>query len=219
MEHSLAVVESHKLRIERLPLGPWGTNSYLVICKATGKSALVDAPGEAERVEEWLRATKPKYILMTHNHRDHIGALAELRSILEIPVAAHAADAGALPAAVDTLLADGQVLPLGDLQIKVVHTPGHTPGSLCYLVDGVLVSGDTLFPGGPGSTRTPAALAEIIKSITEKLFVLPDDTPVHPGHGDATVLKKEKAEFAVYSSRPHDPNLCGDVAWLAANEK
>jgi glyoxylase-like metal-dependent hydrolase (beta-lactamase superfamily II) len=79
-----------------------------------------------------------------------------------------------------------------------------------------LISGDSIFPGGPGKTRSPAALKQIIKSITEEIFVLPDDTQIYPGHGDSTVLKKEKDEFAVFSSRLHDPGLCGDVLWLSS---
>ncbi|MFC2052628.1 MBL fold metallo-hydrolase, partial [Chloroflexota bacterium] len=74
----------------------------------------------------------------------------------------------------------------------------------------------TIFPGGPGKARSPADLKQIIKSITEKIFVLPDDTQIYPGHGDSTVLKKEKDEFAVFSSRPHAPDLCGNVLWLSS---
>lgn len=216
MADALTVADNGKLKIERRQLGPWGTNAYIIVCKVTGESVLVDAPDEARRLVEWLRPTSQKYILMTHNHMDHVGALAEVHSALGIPVAAHPSDARGLPVAPEVMLTDGDVIPLGNLEIKVLHTPGHTPGSVCFLVDGVLISGDTLFPGGPGKTRTPGAFAEIVESITRKLFVLPDDTPVHPGHGDSTVMKKEKTEFATFSSRPRDPNLCGDVAWLSS---
>jgi len=98
----------------------------------------------------------------------------------------------------------------------VLHTPGHTPGSLCLLSGKHLFSGDTLFPGGPGKTGNPAAFEQIINSITEKLFILPDETLVYPGHGEDTVLGKEKQEFAVFSSRPRTPGLCGDVLWLSS---
>jgi glyoxylase-like metal-dependent hydrolase (beta-lactamase superfamily II) len=77
-----------------------------------------------------------------------------------------------------------------------------------------LISGDTIFPGGPGKTKSPIDLKLIIQSITSKIFVLPDDTVLYPGHGDSTLLRKEKEEFAIFSSRPHDPNLFGDVLWL-----
>jgi glyoxylase-like metal-dependent hydrolase (beta-lactamase superfamily II) len=96
-----------------------------------------------------------------------------------------------------------------------MHTPGHTPGSLCFRTGRYLISGDTIFPGGPGKTGSPAAFQEILKSITDKILPLDDDTLVYPGHGEKTVLKKEKEEFAIFSSRPHPPNLCGDVLWLS----
>jgi glyoxylase-like metal-dependent hydrolase (beta-lactamase superfamily II) len=153
---------------------------------------------------------------MTHGHIDHVGALSELKSRLEIPVAAHPLDAGSLPSPPDIQLNDGDEIFFGTVRLKVFHTPGHTPGSVCFLTGQYLISGDTIFPGGPGRTNTPGALAQIIDSITRKIFVLPDDTRVHPGHGGSTVLKKEKEEFAVFSSRPHDPNLCGDVLWLSS---
>jgi len=97
----------------------------------------------------------------------------------------------------------------------VLHTPGHTPGSLCFLVGCYLISGDTIFPGGPGRTGSPDDFKQIINSITEKILVLPDDTQIYPGHGNSAVLKNEKEEFAVFCSRPHEPNLCGEVLWLS----
>jgi len=79
-----------------------------------------------------------------------------------------------------------------------------------------LISGDTIFPGGPGKTGSPDNLRQIIESITERILVLPDDTEIYPGHGDSATVKQAKEEFAVFSSRPHDPNLCGDVLWLTS---
>ena len=102
------------------------------------------------------------------------------------------------------------------MSLKVLHTPGHTPGSLCFWVEKHLISGDTIFPGGPGKTKSPADLKRIIESITSKIFVLPDDTAIYPGHGNSTLLKKEKREFATFSSRPHDAYLFGDVLWLSS---
>ncbi len=204
------------VRITRLELGPFGTNAYIVVCQTTGDSILVDAPGEADEVLSQLAGTKPKHIVITHTHIDHIGALEELRAKLKIPVAVHPKDAARLPSRPDIELNDGDIVEVGKLKLKVLHTPGHTPGSLCLLVGKYLIAGDTIFPGGPGKTGTPADLKQIVKSIETKLFVLPDDTEVYPGHGDATVLGKEKKEFAVFASKPHDPNLCGDVLWLSS---
>ncbi|MFC2020550.1 MBL fold metallo-hydrolase [Chloroflexota bacterium] len=210
------VAKDDDIQIERLELGPFGTNAYIVVCQKTRNSVLIDTPAEAGKILERLRGTNPEYILLTHNHMDHLGALSELHSSLKVPLAAHASDSGNLSVTPEMMLNDGDVISAGDLRIEVLHTPGHTPGSLCFKVGRYLLSGDTIFTGGPGRTGSPSALKQIIKSITEKIFALPDDTPIYPGHGDSTVLKKEKEEFDAFSSRSHDPNLCGDIVWLSS---
>ena len=207
------VAEDDAIQIERLELGPFGTNAYIVICRKTQDSVLIDAPAEANIIIDRLKSTNPKYILLTHNHMDHIGALAELQAGLKVPLAAHALDAGNLPSPPEMLLNDGDTVTIGNLKLEVLHTPGHTPGSLCFKVGCYLISGDTIFRSGPGKTKSSADFKQIIKSMTEKIFVLPDATQIYPGHGDSTVLKKEKDEFAVFSSRSHSPDLCGDVLW------
>jgi len=207
--------EIGSIQIERLELGPFDTNAYIVTCRKTKDSALVDAPAESDVIIDKLKNTKPKYILLTHNHMDHIGALAQLRNELKVPLAAHAADAGNLVPPPEMLLSDGDTIWVGNLKLTVLHTPGHTPSSLCFRVARYLISGDTIFPGGPGKTNSPADFNQILKSITGRIFVLPDDIRIYPGHGDSTVLKKEKDEFAVFASRPYDSHLCGDVLWLS----
>ena len=210
------IVKDDSIQIERLSLGPFGTNSYLLICQKAGASVIVDAPGDAEKVLKRLEGTHPKYILMTHNHMDHVDALAALKSALNIPLAAHEDDAGGLPVKPEQFLNDGDTISFGEIQLKVLHTPGHTPGSLCFLTGSYLISGDTIFPGGPGKTWSPDDFKKIVESLRNKIFTLPDETQVYPGHGDATVLKKEKHEFEAFSSKPHDPDLCGDVVWLSS---
>jgi len=210
------MVQDSNVKIIKMELGPWGTNAYILVCQATGDSLLVDAPGEADKVLQQLAGTKPKYMVLTHNHIDHIGALEELKTKLKIPLAAHPADASRLALKPDVELKDGDVVEIGRLSIKVLHTPGHTPGSLCLLLGKYLISGDTIFPGGPGKTGTPDAFKQIVKSIQNKLFMLPDDTQIYPGHGESTVLGKEKKEFAIFNSKEHYPGLCGDVLWLSS---
>jgi len=210
------VVKDDNLQIEKLQLGLFATNAYVLTCRQSGDSVLIDAPAEAGKIAERLKGTNPRYILLTHNHMDHIGALSELRSRLRIPLACHARDAKTLPSPPEIQLNDGDVVLFGNIRLEVLHTPGHTPGSLCLKTGKYLLSGDTIFPGGPGETGSPAEFKQIIKSITSKIFTLDDDTQVYPGHGNSTVLKKEKDEFAVFSSRPHSPNLCGDVLWLSS---
>jgi glyoxylase-like metal-dependent hydrolase (beta-lactamase superfamily II) len=182
----------------------------------TDDSIVVDAPGDPEKILSQLQQTNPKYILMTHNHMDHTGALAKLKSALNVPIAAHAADADRLPIQPDMMLADSDKITFGNIHFTVMHTPGHTPGSLCFYTEGYLISGDTLFPDGPGKTGSPADFRQIVESLKNKLFALPEDTQVFPGHGEHTVLKKEKLAFEDFAARPHEPNLCGDVLWSKA---
>lgn len=207
------VVKNDAIRLERCELGPFGTNSYIMTCLKTGDSVVFDAPGDAPTILGQLKQTNPRYILMTHSHMDHTGALAQFKSALNVPIAAHTADAGRLPIEPDSLLADGQVIAFGNIQLTAIHTPGHTPGSLCFYTKGYLISGDTLFPDGPGKTGSPSDFRQIVESLKNKIFVLPDDTQVFPGHGTHTILGKEKQAFEAFRARPHDPNLCGDVQW------
>ncbi|MFH1651695.1 MAG: MBL fold metallo-hydrolase [Chloroflexota bacterium] len=208
--------EDETRKIERLTLGPWGTNAYLLVCNDTGESAVIDAPGEAAKLMAALRGTEPRYLLLTHNHRDHTGALVEVKQRLGIPLAAHPDDAGNLPVAPDILLQDGERFMVGKLEVQVRHTPGHTPGSICLLTGPYLFSGDTLFPGGPGKTGSPDAFRQIVASLETKIFVLPGGTKVYPGHGDDTVLEVEKEAYRKFAARKHDPGLCGDVLWDSA---
>ncbi len=210
------VAKDEDIQLEKLELGPFGVNAYIVICQKTGDSLLIDTPAEASTIMDRLKGTNPKYILLTHNHFDHLGALAELHSELKVPLAAHTLDTAGLPSPPDVLLSDGDDISVGNLKLEVMHTPGHTPGSLCFRVGAYLISGDTIFSGGPGKTGSPDAFRQITESITTRIFVLPGDTQIYPGHGASTVLDKEKDEFAIFSSRPHDSNLCGDIVWLSS---
>jgi glyoxylase-like metal-dependent hydrolase (beta-lactamase superfamily II) len=106
------------------------------------------------------------------------------------------------------------VVQFGKRSIQALSTPGHTPGSTCFLVGNHLFSGDTLFPGGPGKSRSPQAFRQEIDSITSKLLVLPDETAVYPGHGDDTTIGNARAEYQLFASRPHPDDLHGDVSWL-----
>jgi len=212
----VVVAKDNAIQIERLELGPFGTNAYIVICQKTRDSVLIDAPAEPNTIMDRLKSTNPKYILLTHNHMDHIGALAQLQARLKVPLATHALDARNLPSPPEMLLSDGDAVSFGNLKFEVLHTPGHTQGSLCLRVGHYLISGDTIFPGGPGKTRSSAAFKQIFESITRKILALPDDMQIYPGHGDSTMVKKVKDEVAIFSSRPHNPDLCGDVLWLSS---
>ena len=208
--------EDESVGIIKLELGPYGANAYIVVCKSSGECILVDAPGDAGKILEQLAGRHLRSIMITHNHIDHIGALAELKSSLSAPVAIHPLDSGQIHSPADVDLNDGDIIDVGLLKIKVLHTPGHTPGSTCFLMGKYLLSGDTIFPGGPGKTWSPADFKLIVGSIETKVLVLPDDTGIYPGHGDATQVGTEKRAFAIFASRPHPSDLYGDVLWLSA---
>ena len=207
------VAKNDQIQIYRLELGPYSTNSYILTCRKTNESVVVDAPGDVDLVLAQLNKTHPQFLLMTHDHFDHMGGLLELKSALDIPVAAHLADASDLPLKPDLFLNDGDEISMGAVKLRVLYTPGHTPGSICFLIGNYLIAGDTLFPGGPGKTQTPNDFRQIVKSISEKLFGLPEDTKVYPGHGEATTIGREKKLFQLFSARPQDPELHGDVLW------
>jgi glyoxylase-like metal-dependent hydrolase (beta-lactamase superfamily II) len=207
------IVNNDHIQIHRIETPPYGTNVYILTCPRTGNSVVIDAPGSVERIQPALGDTTVQQILLTHNHLDHVSGLAQLKSALRVPVAAHLAAAAALPVTVERLLNDGDEISVGNVVLRVLHTPGHTAGSICFFSGHHLIAGDTLFPGGPGKTRSPEDFRLIIKSITEKIFPLPEETQVYPGHGEATTVKEAKRLYEIFSARPHDPHLCGDVVW------
>ncbi len=207
------IVNEKDILIERLVLSPYETNCYIVVCKKTQQSLVVDAPADASKIIETLQDTEPRYILLTHDHYDHTGTLASLRLRLKVPLAAHSADSATLKTPPEISLKDGDTVTLGNLKVTALHTPGHTPGSLCFKIGKYLIAGDTIFPGGPGKTWSPDDFRQIVAAIITKILTLPDDTAIYPGHGDATTVKKSKEEYAVFASRKHPDDLCGDVTW------
>ncbi len=206
--------ETDRLRVlKRGPLGPYANNGFVLVDRATNQSALIDAPEGLDAVLEAALGTHIRLVLFTHSHPDHIAELARARASTGAPAHLHPDEPWADHAQVDVHLQGGETLTLGSLQIQVLPTPGHTPGSLCYYIPPVLFSGDTLFPGGPGRTSTADALRTEIASITAQLYPLPEETRVFPGHGDDTTIGASRQEYAAFAARAHDPDLHGDVLW------
>jgi glyoxylase-like metal-dependent hydrolase (beta-lactamase superfamily II) len=190
------------VRIDKLVVGPFENNVFIVRCTGTGDAVLIDAANEHDLLLDVCRATGVRKVLTTHGHWDHIQAVEAMRDA-GIDVGIASADAEMLPA-YDFVIADDEQYGVGDLKLRAIHNPGHTRGSTSFLLEGhpIVFSGDTLFPGGPGNTSTPgASFDEIIQSIDRKLFTLPPDTLVLPGHGLDTTIKTERPHIDEWAER------------------
>jgi glyoxylase-like metal-dependent hydrolase (beta-lactamase superfamily II) len=194
--------EDDQVTIHKTVVGPYDNNVFVVRCRQTGEALLVDAANEHEQLLELCRSLDVRQIVETHGHWDHIQAIPQLRDA-GYEVAVTAADAGMLPS-YDLLLEDDTVLEVGRLRLRTILTPGHTPGSICFRIEGspILLSGDTLFPGGPGNTKSDLGdFPLIIESIDRRLFTLPAETIVMPGHGLDTKVGDERPHLGEWADR------------------
>lgn len=191
-----------KIIIKQIPLGPFQVMTYLVACPNTREAVIIDPAGEDDKLLSLIKTenVKVRYILNTHGHADHVLGNPKLKEVLKTPVCMHEADDRFFsdkavrektseelglppPDPSDIRLKDEDVVEVGTLKIEVIHTPGHTPGSVCYLVNGNLFSGDTLFVGAAGRTDLiGGSLETLLESLEKRLIVLPKETMVWPGH-------------------------------------
>ena len=189
--------------VHRMVVGPVDNNVYILRCRRSGDAMLVDAANEHEALLEVCRTLGVRQVVETPGHWAHIQAVPAVREA-GISVSVTAADAGMLPS-YDLLLEDEAVLEVGHLRIRTIATPGHTPGSMCFAVEGtpLLLSGDTLFPGGPGNTSMEGGnFPTIIRSIEERLFSRFDPgTVVLPGHGASTTIGSETPHLGEWIER------------------
>lgn len=199
--------ETPDVRIRKICVGPLENNVYLVSCVSSGHGVIVDAAAEPERILAAAAGVDVQAVLTTHGHYDHVGAVDEVTSALDIPFRIHPADATMAGRTPDAPLAAGPIA-VGDVTIHARHTPGHTPGSMCFVIEqqdqerdlpGVVLTGDTLFPGGPGGTR--GTFDRILESIEHHLFDLDPATLVFPGHGLDTTIATESPSLAAWRKR------------------
>jgi hydroxyacylglutathione hydrolase len=200
------------MKFQTIIVGALETNCFLVYCPQTLDCAIVDPGADPGRIflEISRLSLKPVMILNTHGHLDHTGANKDMKEHYGAPLLIHAADSGLLSSLeqnelrfllgakdsppADSFLEDGQAIPLGRGSLRVLHTPGHTPGSVCFLGDHFLLSGDTLFLEGVGRTDLPGGSArQLEESIRTKILTLDDSLTVLPGHGPPTSIGQERS--------------------------
>jgi glyoxylase-like metal-dependent hydrolase (beta-lactamase superfamily II) len=195
--------EDSQAEIHRLVVGPMDNNVFVLRCKQTGESVLIDAANEHEKLLDLCKRLDVRRVLETHGHWDHIQAVPAVRDA-GYDVGVTSADAGMLPS-YDFVLEDEAVVPVGRLRLHTILTPGHTAGSMCFRLEGspILFSGDTLFPGGPGATQYPGGdFSAIIRSIEDRLFAsLDPGTIVMPGHGTDTTIATESPHLQEWVDR------------------
>jgi glyoxylase-like metal-dependent hydrolase (beta-lactamase superfamily II) len=195
--------DDNQAEIHKLVVGPMDNNVYVLRCKQTGEAVLLDAANEHDKLLDLCRRLNVRQVLETHGHWDHIQAVPAVRDA-GYQVGVTAADSSMLPS-YDFVLGDGEVIEVGRLRLHTIATPGHTPGSMCFRLEGspVLFSGDTLFPGGPGATSFPGGdFRTIIRSVEDRLFSpLPPETLVLPGHGVDTTIGAESPHLQEWIDR------------------
>jgi glyoxylase-like metal-dependent hydrolase (beta-lactamase superfamily II) len=195
-----------------LAVGPLQVNCYIIFDDLSREAVVIDPGDEAERIIGLLKDLdlSVRHIVCTHGHFDHVGAVAELREATEAALAVHREEVatffssaemagfwgfeiGPLPEP-ERLLSEGDTIQAGNISLQVIHTPGHSPGGLCLLGDGVLVSGDTLFAGSVGRTDFPGGAQDRLIESFRRLMAFPEETRVLPGHGPETTIGRERRE-------------------------
>ena len=196
-----------RLLVRKLSVGEMDNNVYVLADAETGDALIVDAAAEADRIRAAVADLDPNAVVQTHGHWDHVRAWDDLAADPGLEIWGHPGDADLFPNPLDRELADGDTIPVGDLEVEVIHTPGHTDGSIHLLVHGDdrphLVTGDSLFPGGPGNTWGDAdRFRQLMDGLKERIFgPLSDETWVYPGHGDDTTLGTERPQVPEWEER------------------
>lgn len=196
-------------------VGPWGMNTYVLICQDTNSSVLIDPGADPDTLSEMLAGTTPIAILLTHTHADHIGALAEMRIRLNVPLFAHPGPhAGGMEMTADHWLEHGDNVQVGMHTLRVYHTPGHIGDQICFAVQGSdrNIVGDTIFDGGPGKTWSTAQFQTTLTTLRDIVLPWPDSMICYPGHGPSFRLGDKRALIESFVAKDHG-DFYGDATW------
>jgi glyoxylase-like metal-dependent hydrolase (beta-lactamase superfamily II) len=215
MSAPLTIFEDGGVRITKIgPMGPYESNAYIVRDLGQGESLLVDMPLEESDLLDALAADgNVRQIVATHWHPDHWMTYDAVRAATGAPVLVGSSEVKIPKERIDGRLDDGAEVAVGSARIGVIHTPGHTPGSISLRIGRAVITGDTLFYGGPGKTSARGDLETIMASITAKLLPLPEETLVLPGHGTTTTIAASRSGVAAYQRHPKPAGYYGDVEW------
>lgn len=204
-----------QLRLEHRQVGPWGMNTYALICPETGESILFDPGDDPDTLQEMVDGSRPIAILLTHSHIDHVNALDEMKNRLQVPVLAHPGE-HAEPISADRWLNDGDTVQVGNHTLRAIHAPGHIGDQICLAIededDNRIIVGDTIFDGGPGRTWSSEGFQETLRTLKNIVLSWPDDTHCYPGHGPSFRLGDRRAQIERFLAKDHG-DFFGDAEW------
>lgn len=202
-----------EIEVRACSVGPWPMNSYALVSRTSGESFLVDPGADPDVLEKMLEGTRPRAILLTHTHGDHVGALEEMRRRLGVPVWAHRGP-HLLPVDKERSLMHGDVIGLGSATIRVHHTPGHIADQIAFEVvnEPSIIVGDTIFEGGPGKTWSQEGFQTMLSTLRSVVLQWPDACICFPGHGPSFQLGPLRSSIETFAAKDHG-EFFGDATW------